>query len=148
MSSSARSRRGQHNRFWRSWIARCLIAAVWIGLGSAVAGCAHTRTDWNPATRLLCSGRVCYRVGDLPAGWRMVHAEGAEIGFFNQSIAAVIQGNATCRDDADPAPLGSLTAHLLIGYTDRQTRSTERVAVDGREALHSVIDARLDGVPV
>ena len=60
----------------------------------------------------------------------------------------MIQGNATCRDDADPAPLGSLTAHLLIGYTDRRTRSTEHVAVDGREALRSVIDARLDGVPV
>ena len=126
------------------------LAVLMVASGVAASGgCAHSpRTVWTPGDRMLCAGRVCYRVGPLGTGWQMVHEEGAEIGFYNRRIAGIIQGNATCRDDAETAPLASLTDHLLIGYTERHPTRTETVAVDGREALHSIVKAKLDGVPL
>ena len=132
----------------RAPFAAILFMGLFMGF-AALSGCAHNpRTVWSPGERTLCAGRICYRVGALGTGWQLVHEEGTEIGFFNKRISAVIQGNATCRDDAEAAPLASLTDHLLIGYTDRVVSKTETVAVDGREALHSVYRAKLDGVPL
>jgi hypothetical protein len=113
-----------------------------------LAGCAHApRGHWNAAERRMCVGDICYHVGPLP-GWRVVHKERGQIGFYDDRGGAVIQSNATCRDDADAAPLRTLTRHLLIGYTDRHIRSQKEVELDRRAALHSVIDVRLDGVPM
>lgn len=95
----------------------------------------------------MCSGTLCYRVGPLGAGWRLLRTQGAAVAFFNDADEAVIHGNASCEKNADEAPLSSLTAHLLIGYTERQVLSEELVRLDGREALHTVVNAKLDGVP-
>jgi hypothetical protein len=57
-----------------------------------------------------------------------------------------VQVNATC-DPFQDVPLSALTNHLLIGFTDREFRSSETVPLDGREALRSRVVARLDGVP-
>ena len=54
----------------------------------------------------------------------------------------------TCRDDAEIASLRTLTEHLLIGYTERQTQLSQAVPLARREALHTVVLAKLDGVPV
>ena len=42
----------------------------------------------------------------------------------------------------------ALTRQLLIGYTDRDVESQEKVALDEREALRTRVTARLDGVPM
>ena len=86
-------------------------------------------------------------VRELP-GWRLIRHKGGEIAFFQEHFDAVAQANATCRDDAEAASLEVLMRHLLIGYTDVQVHQNERVPLDGREALHDVVAARLDGVPV
>jgi hypothetical protein len=96
----------------------------------------------------VCAGRVCYRVGNLDGKWRLVRQEGTNIGFYSDDIGGVISANAACRDDAEAAPLTSLTRQLLIGYTDRKVEKQERVALDAREALHTRVGARLDGVPM
>jgi hypothetical protein len=114
----------------------------------AVVGCAHTpRGRYDAEARRLCAGDVCYRVGELP-GWRVVRQKGTEIAFFDESRSAIAQANATCRQDSEVASLNVLTRHLLIGYTDVQVRHEEKVPLAAREALHTVLDARLDGVPV
>ena len=118
---------------------------IWIW-ALLISGCAHA--EWRAAEHRLCAGETCYQVGALAAGWHVVHQEGGEVGFFNDSAGAIIQSNASCRDDADAAPLSTLTNHLLIGYTDRRVRSQERVELDRREALRTVLDVRLDGVPM
>ena len=114
----------------------------------AFASAACTRTIWRPDARRLCHGRVCYEVGALSRDWRVVHTEGAEIGFYNDALKGVIQANATCRDDAEASPLASLADQLLIGYTERQIRSRSTVKLAGREALRTVATAKLDGVPI
>jgi len=120
-----------------------------LGLALALAGCAHPPTGrWYPLADQLCAGRVCYQVGRLGEGWRIAHVEGTAVGFYSARVGGVIEANATCRDDADPAPLKALTHQLLIGYTERRMLAQETVPLAAREALHSVVAARLDGVPI
>lgn len=127
----------------RAALAAALVAcAGCFSAGGAPAG------HWNGKLRRLCDDDVCYRVGPLGGGWRMVHRQGGAIGFYSASMGGVIEGNANCRDDAEAASLNVLLGHLLLGYTERRERSRELVYLDWREALHTVVDARLDGVPV
>jgi hypothetical protein len=123
--------------------ARALVIA-WL-----LAGCGHApQGRWDATANRLCAGATCYRVGALGPAWRLVHVERASAGFHSERLGAVIQSNATCRDDAEAAPLIALTNNLLIGYTDRRLLERDSRMLDGREALHSVVEARLDGVPV
>jgi hypothetical protein len=116
---------------------------------AAVAGCAHApKGRFDAATRKACAGDVCYATGALPPAWRLVHQEGAAIGFYNDRVGGVIEANATCRDDADAAPLPALTRQLLIGYTERTIEKQETVPLAEREALHTRVRAKLDGVPM
>ena len=108
------------------------------------AGCA-----WRPASvRAICAGEDCYETGVLGPAWKVITREDAMVAFFNASTGGIILSNENCRDDAEATPLSSLTAHLLVGYTEHHERSSELVAFARREALRSVIDAKLDGVPV
>ena len=127
----------------------------WIALASivaALAGCAHAprgrvEAEASGADR-VCAGDVCYRVGALDDKWRLVHQEGASVGFYSEAVGGVIEANATCRDDADAAPLKALTRQLLIGYTERAIEKQEVVPLDAREALRTRVNAKLDGVPM
>ncbi len=103
---------------------------------------------WDAAAGRLCSEDVCYQVGRLGGDWQVAHREGGAIGFYSATVGGVIESNATCRDDADAASLEVLTRHLLIGYTDQRVRCVERRALDWREARRTVVDAKLDGVPM
>jgi hypothetical protein len=114
-------------------------------LFSTAIGCAHGR--WDPTARRTCGRGVCYHVGPLPQ-WKLLRHDGAQLSFFSSTHRAVISTNATCRDDADATPLPTLTRHLLIGYTERRVLSEETRHLDGREALRSVVQAKLDGVPI
>jgi hypothetical protein len=113
-------------------------------LGTA---CFGPHGHYHTETRQVCLGDVCYYHGELP-GWNLVRHKGGEVAFFNPPSHAVAQANVTCRDDAEAASLEVLTRHLLIGYTELHQRSQERTWLNAREALHTVLDARLDGVPM
>ena len=91
-------------------------------------------------------GEATYRVGDLGPGWRPVGMSQNDLAWHSETLGAVVQVNATC-DPFRDVPLTSLTNHLLIGFTDRDVQGTDRVRLDGREALRSRVDASLDGVP-
>jgi hypothetical protein len=116
-----------------------------------LAGCAHAprgHVEAEESGHRVCAGPVCYRVGALGGGWRLVHQEGAAVGYFSDAVGGVIEANATCRDDAEGAPLTALTRQMLIGYTERRMGTQELVTVDRREALRTRVDAKLDGVPM
>jgi hypothetical protein len=124
------------------------VAAV-AAVASAVAGCAHApKGRFDPAASKVCAGDVCYKTGALPSGWRLVHQQGASVGFYSDAVGGVIEANATCRDDAEAAPLTTLTRQLLIGYTERKIDKQETVPLAEREALRTRVDAKLDGVPM
>lgn len=87
-----------------------------------------------------------YRVGELGGGWERIEIEQNDLAWRDRDTGAIVQVNATC-DPFQDVPLSALTNHLLIGFTNREWRSSETVALDGREALRSHVMARLDGVP-
>ncbi|MEM1413926.1 MAG: hypothetical protein AAGH15_03460 [Myxococcota bacterium] len=68
-----------------------------------------------------------------------------DLAWRHRGIGAVMQANARC-DPALDIPLEALTAHLLIGFTERRDREETRVPMDGREALRTELRAKLDGV--
>ena len=87
-----------------------------------------------------------YAVQGPGEGWVRVRAAGDnDLAWRAPDLGAVLQTNARCAPDLD-IPLEALTAHLLIGWTERADRRDERVPFDGREALRTERRAKLDGV--
>ncbi len=124
------------------------VSLTLVGLAAFAVGCAGQRSSWNQAKRELCAGASCFQLGALSPSWSVVHHQAGEVGFFNNEVGGVIQTDTVCRDDAEAAPLTALTNRLLIGYSERNDLSSELVQLDRREALHTIIEAKLDGVPV
>jgi hypothetical protein len=97
-----------------------------------------------------------YEKGDLkyrvepprPSSW-------SRVGFAENDLAwvsdkgHVLAMNATCgsSNHGDPS-LEVLTTHLLMGFTDKELKGREPQEIDGRDALVSQYDAKLDGIEV
>ncbi|MBK8252165.1 MAG: hypothetical protein IPK82_05790 [Polyangiaceae bacterium] len=88
-----------------------------------------------------------FRVPERPASWTQLSAEGAALAYRDDSSNATVAVNARCGKDSDDVPLAALTRHLFIQFTEREVTTEEVVPFDGREALHTVMTAKLDGVP-
>lgn len=115
-----------------------LIALAWL------AGCAHADLLENG---VLHKGDLTLQLGPIPEGWRQVEVDGGDLAYRDEARAASALLDVRCRRD-DDAPLASLTAHLIMGTTDRVIDKQEVVAFDGREAMHTLLYAKLDGVPM
>ncbi len=106
----------------------------------------------------VSSGRFeggTYRAGDLelrtpevPSSWRRIVLADAILAFRDDRHAASVLLNGRCGRRDDDTPLGVLTTHLLFGTTEREVLRQELMAFDGREALRTVVRAKLDGVPL
>ncbi len=112
-------------------------------LAVPLAGCRRVSFDDSVLTR----PDVRYRVGKLPDHWKQVWLEGNDVAFSEPGTGRALSVNATCEGHDDP-PLPVLTRHLLMGFTERQEVSQQRVPMAGREALRSRYLAKMDGVPV
>ena len=93
-------------------------------------------------------GAVSFRVGGVPAEWRAVHVDQATLAFRDESRRASILLDARCHRKDDDVPLVALTDHLMMGTTAREIDSQVTIPFDGREAMHTVMRAKLDGVPM
>ena len=67
--------------------------------------------------------------------------------FDDPQTGAMIAVNGRCDRDGEDVPLRSLTKHLFLQFTSVEVNTEEVVPFDGREAMHSVMLAKLDGVP-
>ena len=94
---------------------------------------------------IACAGPG-YRVPAPPAGWQRLGAEGDSFAYHNAG-GGTMAANVTC-DSGEDVPLDVFTNHLLFGIEQRQERARTPITVDGRGALRTRIDGRLDGVPV
>lgn len=119
-------------------------AAILLGVAILLfAGCGGGATFVNDVYR---DPEATYRVGELGQDWQRVSIGNNDLAWHNARIGAVAQVNSTC-DPYQDVPLSALTNHLLIGFTDREYRSSDTVPLDGREALRTHVVAKLDGVP-
>ena len=93
------------------------------------------------------SGELAFRVGPVPEDWQLIEADHTLLAFRDRSGGATIAVNGRCGKDGDDVPLESLTHHLFLHFTERQVAGQSKLALDGRDALRTVLLAKLDGVP-
>jgi len=123
---------------------RSLVFALWVLLPGA-AGCGGPTFSQG----IYDDGIVRYRVGDPGPGWQRVEVMDNDraLAFHNDQLGATVSINATCEEYED-VPDEALLNHLLFGMRERVFRVDETITLDGRGALHAVVDVELDGVPV
>jgi hypothetical protein len=88
-----------------------------------------------------------FRVPQKPASWTVLKTTANAITYRDAASEGTIAVTGRCKVDGDDVPLASLTQHLFIQFTERSIESQETVPFDGREAMHTVLVAKLDGVP-
>lgn len=98
--------------------------------------------------RVVQKGPMTVRLGPWPASWRRVAVEGADLAFRDDSRAGSALFDVHCGQRDGDAPLSVLTGHLIMGTTEREFDSQETISFDAREALHTLLRAKLDGVPL
>lgn len=87
-----------------------------------------------------------FRVPSPPAAWKRIEVDDA-LAFEDTQTNAMIAASGRCKVDGEDVPLRSLAQHLFLQFTEREVQVEEVVPFDGREALHTVVTAKLDGVP-
>ena len=90
---------------------------------------------------------IAFRVPPAPPSWQRIDVSHAALAFRDEANDATIAVNGRCGDAAQDTPLTSLTQHLFLQFTEREILKREVIPFDGREAMHSVVVAKLDGVP-
>ena len=93
-------------------------------------------------------GPIAFTLPPAPSGWRAIDVKDASLAFRDDDNSASVLVNARCLSADDRTPLVALTNHLLIGATERKYLSQEVEPFDGREALHTKLEAKWDGVPM
>jgi hypothetical protein len=91
-------------------------------------------------------GSVVFRIGELPAPWQRVQVADGQLAFHHRAGGTIL-AHATCEPHGDPS-LEVLTRHLLIGIEAPRELSQAALSLDGRRALRTRVDGRLDGVAV
>ena len=86
-------------------------------------------------------------MAEPPATWQRIEVTSTALAFRDEANDATIAVNGRCGKDSDDVPLRSLTAHLFFQFTERSIEQEEVVPFAEREALHTVLVAKLDGVP-
>ena len=89
-----------------------------------------------------------FRIPPPPPEWqRLSHSHGS-LAFQDAEHQGSILLNGRCGLDGDDVPLKALRGHLFLQFTEREILTEEVVPFDGREALHTTLRAKLDGVPM
>jgi hypothetical protein len=120
------------------------LALAVLPLALAAAACGHGDSFDGG---ILHKGDLSVRVGPIPAQWTRVRIEGADLAYRDEAREGSTMFDVRCGRSSD-APLTVLTEHLIMGTTGRDFVTQETLPLDGREALHTLMRAKLDGVPM
>jgi len=90
-----------------------------------------------------------YRLTLPGAEWSVATDSKADLELRHQNGMAAMLANAECDERARSRSADLLLGRLLIGIRDRATIEHNEVSVNGRAALHRVLDGRVaeDGAP-
>jgi hypothetical protein len=125
--------------------AAVVFAVMWVVSASNV-GCGGARAAFDGTT--YRDGAVAFRLPPAPAGWRRIAVTDATLAFRDDAEDASILINARCGDRRADPPLEALRNHLIAGTTERVVSFEETIPFDAREAIHTHVVAKLDGVPM
>ncbi|UQA60270.1 hypothetical protein [Polyangium aurulentum] len=123
----------------RAWTS-CLGAAV---LLAGLAACGGPTFDGS----VYRGEGYAFKVPKSPASWQRLDVDKGALAFRDEANDATIAVSGRCKVDGEDVPLRSLTQHLFLQFTEREILTEEVVPFDGREAMHTVVVAKLDGVP-
>ena len=90
---------------------------------------------------------LAFRLGETPPTWTRIKVTNARLAFRDEQAESTVLVNGRCGRDGDDVPLLALTKHLFMSFTERETLEQQVIPMDGREAMHTVMRAKLDGVP-
>ncbi len=124
---------------------RAVSSALWFVLGLSgltLGACGGPRFDG----RVYESSSLSFQVDGVPPGWREIEASHGLVSFRDDARSATIAVSGRCGQDGDDVPLTSLTQHLFLQFTERTVLSQRELQLDGRAALRSEVEAKLDGV--
>jgi hypothetical protein len=117
------------------------------GLLVCLVLCACGRTD-TLHDGTLQKGDTRIHLGPVPAEWRPIQVDAADAAYRDEARQGSVLFNVRCGARDSDAPLSVLTEHLIMGTTEREFDSQDTIPFDGREALHTLMRAKLDGVPM
>lgn len=117
---------------------------IWLFLSLTTVGCASTGALQNGFYR---GAQTSYRIGPVGSDWTPVTVDRQnDLSWHNHTKKGVMHVDSDCNPELD-IPLKALRNHLMIGFTDREIIDEQTIPMDGREALRTHLDAKLDGVP-
>jgi hypothetical protein len=121
-------------------------APLALALGAVIAftGCAGRRIENG-----VYHSDKGYRLTLPGPDWSVTADSKADLELRHQDGLAAMLANAECDDRAKSRSAGLLLGQLLIGLHDRATIEQNEVSLNGRQALHRVLDGRVaaDGAP-
>jgi hypothetical protein len=123
------------------------IAIAFAHVGGSTLGCGGAAARSFDGTTYR-DGPVAFQIAAVPSSWRAVEVTDASLAYRDETHGASILVNARCHRPDEATPLLALTNHLLIGSTAREMLAQETEPFDGREALHTKMRAKWDGVPI
>jgi len=123
----------------------CIAARVGLVAFGVTAGCAGPRIEAG-----VYHSPKGYRVALPGPDWVLARESDADVELRHRSAAAGMLVNAACEAEAPRRSLRVLARHLLVGVVGRTMVEQGEVTLDGRHALHGVLEGRLaaDGQPV
>jgi len=98
---------------------------------------------------LVKTEKGSYGVGVLPPAWKQSPlAPYKVLVFYNESYQSSIETDAFCDRSFDDASLSVLTTHLHVGIAEKKIKKENPFMLDGRAALRSIVNGKVDGVEV
>ncbi|PYN38052.1 MAG: hypothetical protein DME01_03675 [Candidatus Rokuibacteriota bacterium] len=118
--------------------------ALALGAVIVLTGCAGRRIENG-----VYHSAKGYRLTLPGADWSVAAESKADLELRHQDGLAAMLANAECDDRARARSAGLLLGQLLIGVHGRATIEQDEVSMNGRQALHRVLDGRVaaDGAP-
>jgi hypothetical protein len=89
-----------------------------------------------------------FRIAPPPEGWQRIEVSHAALAYRDQADGGTIVINARCGVDGEDVPLEALTQHLFMRFTEREILEQQTLPFDHREAMRTIVRAKLDGVPM
>lgn len=116
-------------------------------VASTLGGCGGaSRSSFDGTT--YREGPFAFRIPAVPSSWRPIDVRSAALAYRDDGSSASVLVNGRCFVKGDDAPLAALANHLLLGTTERRFLHEETFPFNGREAYHTRLVAKLDGVPM
>jgi hypothetical protein len=110
---------------------------------TALAGCGSSGFDGA----VFHGDGFAFRISARPQQWKPIHVSRAALVFRDTANNATIAVDGRCEVEGEDVPLAALTQHLFLRFSEREIIEQNVVPFDGREAMHTIVVAKLDGVP-